>query len=146
MFKTNRTRRGIIGTAAALGVLAAGVAGGVAIADDAAIKALAPYAQASAKVNADGTREQSQGIKSLTRPANTNGVYCVTFDDVKKIKVSRSTPTATLSSVPGSNPSGYNVLLSTAPTSPCGNAADTLTVYIYSAQGTVNYPFFLVVP
>ncbi|MFF1496934.1 hypothetical protein [Streptomyces sp. NPDC058304] len=104
MFKTIRTRRGLVGTAAALGVLAAGVVGGVAIADDSTVKAKAPHAQASALVNTDGSRLYSKGIKSLTKPKT--GEYCVTFDDATGIKVDRSTPVATLYAIEGTAPWG----------------------------------------
>ncbi|MGR4877941.1 hypothetical protein ACIPUC_00655 [Streptomyces sp. LARHCF249] len=144
MFKTIRTRRGLVGAAAALGMLAAAAAGGVAIADNSTIKAKAPHAQASALVNTDGSRLYSQGIKSLTRPQT--GVYCVTFDDATQIKVDRSTPTATLFGNEGTSPWQYQIFLNTYPTTPCGKAADTLTVYTGNGSGPADSPFFLFVP
>ncbi|MGW7198909.1 hypothetical protein [Streptomyces chryseus] len=144
MFRTIRTRQGLIGAAAALGMVAAGAVGGVAIADDSAIKSHAPHAQASALVDRDGSRPHSKGIKSLTKP--TTGVYCVTFDDATQIKVNRSTPTATLWATEGGTPWQYQIFLNTYPTKACGNAADTLTVFIGHGSGPADSPFFLFVP
>ncbi|MET9674644.1 hypothetical protein ABZY68_16330 [Streptomyces sp. NPDC006482] len=143
MLKTITSRRGIVGTAAALSLLAAGAAGGVALADDAAVKAKAPYAQASAQVNRDGTRVQSKGIKSIAHPQD--GAYCVTFDDATRIDVSRSTPVATLASDGGT--SWGTIMVRTTPSGECGNAADTVTVITgIGAESYRDEPFFLLVP
>jgi hypothetical protein len=56
MFKTIKARRGIIGTAAALSLLAAGAVAGVAIADDAAVAAKAPRSPPSSRPAARSTR------------------------------------------------------------------------------------------
>lgn len=141
MFKTIKARRGIVGTAAALSLLAAGAVAGVAIADDAAVKAKAPYAMASAQINADGTRAQSKGIKSSTKVAT--GIYCVTFDDATRIDVSRSTPVATLITSGGPE---YAINLRTSPSPECGNAADTLSVYTGERNLQADAPFMLLVP
>ncbi|MFE9045968.1 hypothetical protein ACFYOG_34370 [Streptomyces sp. NPDC007818] len=141
MFKTIKARRGIVGTAAALSLLGAGAVAGVAIADDAAVKAKAPYAMASAQINADGTRAQSKGIKSSTRI--DTGIYCVKFDDATKIDVSRSTPVATIVTTGGPQ---YAINLRTSPSPECGNAADTLTVYTGERNLMVDTPFMLLVP
>lgn len=144
MFKSIGTRRGLVGMAAALGVLAAGVVGGVAIADDSTVKAKAPHAQASGLVNTDGSRLYSKGIKSLTKPRTGN--YCVTFDDATGIVVDRSTPAATLYGQEGSSTSGRSILLATYPTDACGRAADTLTVFTTANNAMADSPFFLLVP
>ncbi|MER7397542.1 hypothetical protein ABT381_18760 [Streptomyces sp. NPDC000151] len=145
MRKSIRTPRGVIATIAAFGVLAMGVVGGVAIADDSPVKAQAPHARASALVNENGTRKQSQGIKAINKPGA--GVYCVTFDDAAKIDVARSTPVATMAPETHGKPWGHTVVLSTAPSASCGSAADTLTVYTGNSQyGLHDYAFFLVVP
>ncbi|MEU9204280.1 hypothetical protein [Streptomyces sp. NPDC048332] len=141
MFKTIKARRGIIGTAAALSLLAAGAVAGVAIADDAAVAAKAPYAMASAQINADGSRAQSKGIKSSTRAGT--GIYCVTFDDATRIDVSRSTPVATLITTGGPE---YAINLRTTPSPECGDAADTLTVYTGERNLMADAPFMLLVP
>ncbi|MFD6343295.1 hypothetical protein ACFWF9_01030 [Streptomyces roseolus] len=141
MFKTIKARRGIIGSAAALGLLAAGAVAGVAIADDAAVRAKAPYAMASAQINADGTRAQSKGIKSSTKVAT--GTYCVTFDDATRIDVSRSTPVATLVTSGGPQ---YAINLATYPTASCDYAADALTVYTGERLLLTDAPFMLLVP
>ncbi|MEU9376518.1 hypothetical protein AB0D94_22475 [Streptomyces sp. NPDC048255] len=136
-----RTPRGVITAAAVVAALAAGTAGGIALADDSPIKALAPHAQASAQINADGTRAQSQGIKSSTRAAT--GIYCVTFDDATRINVSRSTPVATLVTSGGPQ---YAINLRTSPSPECGDAANTLTVYTGERNLLVDAPFMLLVP
>ncbi|MGW7312314.1 hypothetical protein [Streptomyces sp. NPDC054865] len=141
MFKTIKARRGIVGTAAALSLLAAGAVAGVAIADDAAVKAKAPYAMASALINADGTRGQSKGIKSSTKAAT--GTYCITFDDITRIDVSRSTPVATLVTSGGPQ---YAINLATWPTPSCGDAPDTLTVFTGERLLLADAPFMLLVP
>ncbi|MEV0774506.1 hypothetical protein ACIBLA_35640 [Streptomyces sp. NPDC050433] len=141
MLKTIRSRRGAIGTAAALSLLAAGAVAGAAIADDAAVAAKAPHAMASALINADGTRTQSKGIKSSTKVAT--GTYCITFDDVTRIDVSRSTPVATLVTSGGPQ---YAINLATYPTPQCGNAADALTVYTGERLLMTDAPFMLLVP
>ncbi|MGW7276522.1 hypothetical protein ACWGH5_39265 [Streptomyces sp. NPDC054864] len=144
MLKTIRSRRGAIGTGAALALLAAGAAGGVALADDAAVRAKAPHAQASAQINGDGTRNQSKGIQSVDRVAA--GTYCVKFDDDTRIDVSRSTPVATL--VADSRTPFLSILVTTKPSPACGNDADALTVY--TGRPANNTPedgsFMLLVP
>jgi hypothetical protein len=136
-----RTPRGVITAAAVFAALAAGTAGGVALADNSSVRALAPYAQASAQINADGTRAQSKGIKSSTKVAT--GIYCVTFDDATRIDVSRSTPVATLITSGGPQ---YAINLRTTPSPECGNAADTVTVYTGERNLQVDAPFMLLVP
>lgn len=132
------------GVLAAVAAVAAGVMGGMAVADDATVKALAPYAQASGLFNPDGTRLYSKGIKSFTKV--NPGEYCVTFDDVTRINVARSTPVATLYPVGGTAPWGWTVYTATQPTATCNNAADAITVYVGSNSGPADNPFFLVVP
>ncbi|WP_433887786.1 hypothetical protein [Streptomyces sp. CA-111067] len=124
----------------ALAVVAAAVMGGVAVADDSAIKTKAPHAQAAAFVNTDGTRLHSKGIKSLTHPQT--GVYCVAFDADTGIVVNRSTPVATLHAIPGTSPWGWTVYATTTPTSLCGDGE--LTMYTGSNSGPVDHPFYLV--
>jgi hypothetical protein len=144
MFKRLKTRRGKYIAVTGIGTLLAGAAAGVAFAAGPNYLALAPHAQASAVVNFDGTIYTSQGVKQVTKPST--GVYCLTFDDSRRIAVARSTPSATLFASEGSSPAGYNVLLNTTPTKACGQAADTLTVFTFSPQGAVDYPFSVVVP
>lgn len=143
MIKTITARRGFIGMAAALTLLAGGAAGGVALADNAAIKANAPHARASAKINADGTREQSQGIKSVTKPST--GVTCVTFDDEQKIKVERSTPVATLVG-DRSQFLESSIAIDTGPNSACGAGALTVVTGYNNPSTMFDMPFFLLVP
>jgi hypothetical protein len=139
-----RTPRGVITAAAVVAALAAGTAGGVALADDSAVKALSPHAQASAWIRADGSRAQSQGIASVTKP--DVGVYCVRFDDATRIQVGRSTPQATLSLGSQGKPWGSSVLVAAAPTAACGNATDALTVLTGGPNGPLDHDFVLAVP
>ncbi|MEO3855345.1 hypothetical protein [Acrocarpospora sp. B8E8] len=105
-------------------------------------RTVGPYAQASAKVAADGTLVQSKGVKSLTKPAA--GVYCVSFLN-PSLKVDRLTPVATLVAT-GATPWGI-VMARTTPSVECGNRVGTLTVYTGTAAvGRSDLPFYLVIP
>jgi hypothetical protein len=105
-------------------------------------KAVGPYAQASAKVAADGTLVQAKGIKSLIKPAA--GIYCVSFEN-PSLRVDRLTPIATLVAT-GSTPWGV-VMARTTPSVECGNRVGTLSVYTGTATaGRSDLPFYLVIP
>ncbi len=58
-----------------------------------AAKAKAPYAQAAAEVNANGSVNRSKGIESVTKPAV--GQYCVELED-KDLDITKLVPTATM--------------------------------------------------
>ncbi|MFC8230722.1 hypothetical protein [Streptomyces sp. NPDC057287] len=74
------------------GLCAAGVAlaGGMAIA--ATVNSQAPYAQAGAEVNADGSVEHSKGVSEVTQSGH---VFCVTVSD-QDVDLSRAIVTATV--------------------------------------------------
>jgi len=126
------------GIAAALAV---GATAGVALADSSPNRALAPYAQASAKVFGDGTRDQSKGIKSVSKPAA--GTYCIEFDD-PRIDLKRSTPVATGVTAPGRRWPGHIMLSDNV--GQCGNGVNALVVYTGNVNALEDMDFNIVVP
>ncbi|MFG2408297.1 hypothetical protein ACGFR8_28935 [Streptomyces brevispora] len=101
----------------------------------------APYAQASALVNADGSLARSKGIKSVTR-APAAGRFCVQLED-SRLDVNELTPVATLST------GGYpgQVYIDPANNGQCGSQKDTILVVTTNWEKAGDYkPFFLLVP
>ncbi|MCX4825706.1 hypothetical protein OG883_38875 [Streptomyces sp. NBC_01142] len=137
MFKSKKARvaawiGGAVGIAAtALGGVAWAVAGSV----------TAPYAQASALVNADGSLDRSKGIKAVTR-APAAGRFCVQLED-SRLNVAELTPVATLTT------GGYpgQIYIEPGLNPQCGNRPDTILVVTTNWQNGGDYkPFFLLVP
>lgn len=129
--------------AAASGVIAfTAVAGTTAASASTPGPARAPYAQASALVGADGSVFQAKGIQSVTKPQT--GVYCIKFTD-PRLDPQKLTPVATLGAT-GSTPWDAQVLIRTDPSTQCGNATDTVTVYTGTSAGFMDLPFYFLVP
>lgn len=116
--------------------LATGVLGGTA-AHAGADGVHAPYAQAAAVVNADGTVVRSQGVAEVTKPGV--GTYCVRLDGEKDVNT--LVPTATLS---GRAEWGAQVYVETTPVANCGNASDVVGVLTGTANGSSDQPFTIV--
>ncbi|MFG2402717.1 hypothetical protein ACGFR8_00020 [Streptomyces brevispora] len=121
MFKNKRVRAAVW-CGAGLSLVAGGVGVGVAFAVPAgSVKAVAPYAQAAAVVNADGTVDRSKGIEAVTKTAT--GRYCVELED-KSLDVRKVVPTATLQLYAFD----YDVQVVTKPDPQCGSDPHTLLV------------------
>ncbi|MEV5273436.1 hypothetical protein ACWDMR_31185 [Streptomyces althioticus] len=96
MFKSKRAR--VVALAGAGLVTAASVVAGVAIAAPGGGSSQAPYLQAGALVEADGTVVHSKGVASVTASGH---VYCVEISD-PDVDLSRAIVTATPRNTPGS--------------------------------------------
>ena len=83
-------------------------------------RAIAPYAQASGLINADGSIDRAKGIKpvKLGSPA---GRFCIKLED-DRLDVSELTPVTTLTM------EGYSGLIhiEKGPSSACGNQKNTI--------------------
>ncbi|MFI6730766.1 hypothetical protein NRF20_00355 [Streptomyces sp. R-74717] len=135
----NKNVRRAAWVGAALGVVAVAT-GGVALAVTAG-RVTAPYAQASALVNADGSVDRAKGIKSVTR-APAAGRFCVQLED-SRLDVSELTPVATLTT--GGYPGQIYVEPGVNPQ--CGNQKDTILVVTTNWEKGGDYkPFYLLVP
>jgi hypothetical protein len=138
VFKNKRIRAAVW-VGAALGLAAGGVGVGVAFAVPAgSAKATAPYAQAAAVVNADGTVDRSKGIQAVTKSAT--GRYCVELED-KSLDVSKVVPTATLQLYAFD----YDVQVVTKPDPQCGSDPHTLLVGTGKPGTWADVPFTLTV-
>lgn len=123
---------GVVGVAAL-------TTGGVALAAVGGVNA--PYAQASALINADGSIARSKGVAAVTLPP-ASGRFCVRLSD-PRLDVNELTPVATLTT------SGYPGLIYIEPglNPQCGNRSDTILVVTTNTQNAGGYkPFFLTVP
>jgi len=111
--------------------------GGIAMAADSTGSTVAPYAQAAATVNADGsTAQTTTTVARVTRPSV--GSYCVVL--ATTIDAFKSIPMATLSN---SAPRGSDVRVSrNDPTCP-GNS---IRVTTGTDGAAANQPFYLLVP
>lgn len=100
MFKVTKTRGGVSMrrrtklVLTGLGVVtAAATAGGIAMAADPTSDTVAPYAQAAATVNANGsTSQKTATIASVSHPET--GSYCIVLTDL--VRAYKSIPMATL--------------------------------------------------
>ncbi|MES9512037.1 hypothetical protein ABWJ92_37580 [Streptomyces sp. NPDC000609] len=118
---------------AALGVVLAGTTAGVAYAVADNVKA--PYAQAAATVQSNGTISNAKGIESVKR-INT-GEYCINFADAD-LKVSKSILQATANSA--------NRILQVTWGSGigCGSAQNTAKVNVSNENGTKADSWFTI--
>ncbi|MDH6114072.1 hypothetical protein P3T36_002893 [Kitasatospora sp. MAP12-15] len=136
----NKKIRAVVWAGAAVSLVTGGVCAGVAgAASPAPTKATAPYAQAAAVVNADGTIDRSKGVAAVTKVAT--GRYCVELED-KTLDVSKLVPVATLQ-LYGFE---YNVQVVPRPDPTCGSRADTILVGTGKQNVWADLPFDLVVP
>jgi len=126
-----------IATAALGAVLLSGVAATAASAD--ASPAIAPYAQAAAKVGADGTLQLTKGFDSVTKPAT--GRYCLHVSD-GTINLDQAIINATLTG----DGAGAGIRVYPGPTKSCGNAARTIQVAILDTNKALfDQGFFVAV-
>ncbi|MEV0177503.1 hypothetical protein AB0I00_41195 [Streptomyces sp. NPDC050803] len=111
--------------------------------------ARAPFAQAAALVDTDGSLLQAKGIKAVTRP--TTGIYCITFKDDRltpdKLIVQATLIAAGDSTNPTSGtPRGSTILVRTHPFADCGNDPAAITVATMNeANDLFDLPFFVTV-
>lgn len=121
----------LLGTAAVAVVTATGVAYAAPDTMD------APYAQAAARINANGSILASKGIDTVTRPQA--GTYCVTF--TKNLDLPHSAPQATVVGDYGT------VTLRMDANSLCNNQENTLTVLTRNTNSVRdNIAFTLAIP
>ncbi|MEV7966905.1 hypothetical protein AB0O34_13110 [Sphaerisporangium sp. NPDC088356] len=128
----------LVGAAAGL---VAGVAwtGGAEAAISAVTKATAPYAQAAAVVNSDGSINRAKGIKAVTKPAV--GQYCVELED-KDLDVTKLVPSATLQYTSFE----YGIRVSMWPDPVCGTRRDTFLVITGMPNKWEDRAFSIVIP
>lgn len=139
MFKNKRIR-GVVWAGAALSLAAGGAGVGMAFAvPPGSAKATAPYAQAAAVVNANGTVDRSKGIKAVTKPAV--GRYCLELED-DSLDVSKLVPIAT-AQLYGFE---HDVQVTTAPNSECGSDPHTFLVGTGKPNVWVDMAFTFLVP
>ncbi|MFG2648986.1 hypothetical protein [Streptomyces sp. NPDC048436] len=119
-------------TGAGLAVATTALAG-VAMAAPDASSSQAPYAQAGALVNADGSVVHSKGVKSVTASSH---VYCVEIEN-PDVDLSRAIITATPRDTPGST-------LRVIPGNCAGGKGITVGTYNHSGGGMAN-AFFIAV-
>ncbi|MDH6580261.1 hypothetical protein [Kitasatospora sp. MAP5-34] len=139
MFRSKRVRA-VACSGAVLGLVVGGVWTGVAVAaPPGATKAIAPYAQAAAVVNSDGSVNRSKGIAGVTKPAV--GRYCVELED-KEVDVTRLVPVATLQYTSFE----YGIRISMWPDPTCGNRTDTFLVITGKTNVWEDRAFSIVIP
>ncbi|MFD3658445.1 hypothetical protein ACFWBH_01180 [Streptomyces sp. NPDC059999] len=137
MFKTKKAR--VIAWTSGAAVIAATALGGVAMA--AIGGANAPFAQASAVINADGSVSRSKGVADVWL-GPTSGRFCVRLSDTR-LNVNELTPVATLDT--GGWPG--RIYIENRTSSQCNNRADTILVVTTNQNEGGDYkPFSLLVP
>jgi hypothetical protein len=102
-------------------------------------KATAPYAQAAAVVNADGSINRAKGIKAVTKPAV--GQYCVELED-KDLDITKLVPSATLQYTSFE----YGIRVSMWPDPACGTRKDTFLVITGMPNKWEDRAFSIVIP
>lgn len=136
----NKRIRTVGWAGAVLSLLVGGVCTGVAgAATGTGTKATAPYAQAAAVVNADGSINRSKGIAGVTKPAV--GRYCVELAD-KELDVTRLVPVATLQYTAFE----YGIRISMWPDPQCGTRTDTFLVITGKPNVWEDQAFSIVIP
>ncbi|MCX5014949.1 hypothetical protein OG765_28810 [Streptomyces sp. NBC_00555] len=139
MTMSKRTRAAVW-TSVALGLLAGGTWAGTAVAaPPGSAKVTAPYAQAAAVVNANGSVNRSKGIEAVTKPAA--GHYCVELED-KDLDIRKLVPTATLQYISFE----YDVRISMWPHPSCGTRTDTFLVITGKPGVYEDASFSIVIP
>jgi len=104
-------------------------------------RAIAPYAQACALINANGSIDRAKGIKSVTLGKDA-GRFCVELED-SRLDVTELVPVATLTT------GGYPGFIYIEPgiSTVCSNQKNTLLVITTDQDRSgVWKPFFLLVP
>lgn len=141
MLKNSSKRtRTAVWVAVALGLVTGGVCAGVAGAASApGAKVTAPYAQAAAVINSDGSINRSKGISNVTKPGV--GKYCVELED-KSLDLTKLVPVATLQYTSFE----YGIRISYWPHPDCGTRADTIHVITGMPNKWVDQAFGIVVP
>ncbi|MEV4558265.1 hypothetical protein AB0K51_14915 [Kitasatospora sp. NPDC049285] len=125
---------------AVVSLLVGGVCTGVAgAATGTGTKVTAPYAQAAAVVNSDGSINRSKGIAGVTKPAV--GRYCVELED-KALDVTRLVPVATLQYTSFE----YGIRISMWPDPVCGTRSDTFLVITGKPGVWEDQAFSIVIP
>lgn len=138
MSMSKRTRV-VVGTSAALSLLAGGAWAGVAVAAAPGAKVTAPYAQAAAVINSDGSVNRSKGIAAVTKPSTGN--YCVELED-KDLDITKLVPSATLQR----KTFDYDVQISMWPDPTCGSRTDTFLVLTGRPGAFGDAAFSIVIP
>lgn len=138
LFSTTRSK---IAAAAVLAAVTASVGTAVAFASQAG-PARAPYAQAGALVEHDGTLSQSKGIASVQKPSA--GTYCIKFTDAARLDPQKLIPTAVIGAS-GTTPWDATIMVRTDPWGDCGNATDTVTVFTGTNGGPADLPFYIAI-
>ncbi|WP_405148740.1 hypothetical protein OG589_12175 [Sphaerisporangium sp. NBC_01403] len=118
------------------GVAWTGIAGA---AIPAVTRATAPYAQAAAVVNSDGSINRAKGIKAVTKPAV--GHYCVELEDTD-LDITKLVPVATLQYTSFE----YGIRVSMWPDPSCGTRKDTFLVITGIPNKWEDRAFSIVIP
>ncbi|MET9596186.1 hypothetical protein ACFVZ8_17505 [Streptomyces sp. NPDC059558] len=136
----SKKTRAAVWTSVALGLLAGGTWAGTAVAaPPGSAKVTAPYAQAAAVVNANGSVNRSKGIEAVTKPAA--GHYCVELED-KDLDIRKLVPNATLQYISFE----YDIRISMWPHPSCGTRTDTFLVITGKPGVYEDASFSIVVP
>ncbi|MGW1404667.1 hypothetical protein [Streptomyces sp. NPDC002403] len=130
MFKGKNSRPVVLATA---GVVLAGATAGVAYAVADNVKA--PYAQAAATVQSNGTIHNAKGIEAVKRL--NAGEYCVTFSDTD-LRVSKSIIQAT------ANSANRILQVTWGDAHGCGSAQNVVKVNASDQNGTKADSWFTV--
>ncbi len=138
--RMSKKTRAVVWTSVALGLLAGGTWAGTAVAaPPGSAKVTAPYAQAAAVVNANGSVNRSKGIEAVTKPAA--GHYCVELED-KDLDIRKLVPNATLQYISFE----YDIRISMWPHPSCGTRTDTFLVITGKPGVYEDASFSIVVP
>ncbi|MEU7856060.1 hypothetical protein [Nonomuraea sp. NPDC049141] len=136
----NKKVRAFVWVSAAAGLVVAVAGAGAAAATIAMpTKVTAPYAQAAAVVNADGSINRAKGIAAVTKPAT--GRYCVELAN-KELDVTRLVPSATLQYTSFE----YGIRVSMWPDPACGTRTDTFLVITGKPNVWEDRAFSIVIP
>ncbi|ARE78366.1 hypothetical protein B6R96_34160 [Streptomyces sp. Sge12] len=136
----SKKTRAAVWTSVALGLIAGGTWAGTAVAaPPGSAKVTAPYAQAAAVVNANGSVNRSKGIEAVTKPAA--GHYCVELED-KDLDIRKLVPNATLQYISFE----YDIRISMWPHPSCGTRTDTFLVITGKPGVYEDASFSIVVP
>lgn len=99
---------------------------------------IAPYAQAAAQVNANGTITNSKNVTSVTKVAT--GKYCVQLHS--DVSAARAVPIATLRS----SADWRSEVFTNIDSSNCSGHPNSVLVYTGKNGAAADEPFFLLIP
>lgn len=139
LLKNKKVRTAVWSSAAVSLVAGVTWAGTASAAAPTPTKATAPYAQASAVINSDGSINRAKGIANVTKL--TTGRYCVELED-KDLDLTKLTPVATLQYTSFE----YGIRISFWPHPECGGRKDTIHVITGMPNKWEDLAFSLVVP